>query len=59
MCFNELYGLGYLAGREYPEKIDAVRRSDVRKVAERYLDPGIRAEIIVGPESAIEAAAGG
>ncbi|MEE8312223.1 MAG: pitrilysin family protein [Candidatus Binatia bacterium] len=59
MCFNELYGLGYLAGREYPEKIDAVRRSDVRKVAERYLDPDIRAEIIVGPESAIEAAAGG
>ncbi len=58
MCFNELYGLGYLAGREYPEKIGDVGQRDVRSVAERYLDPAIRAEIIVGPESAIEAAAG-
>ena len=59
MCFNELYGLGYLAGREYPEKIDDVRQSDVRDVADRYLNPDIRAEIIVGPQDAIEAAAGG
>lgn len=58
MCFNELYGLGYLAGREYADKIADVDQGDVRSVAERYLDPAIRAEIVVGPESAIEAAAG-
>lgn len=58
MCFNELYGLGYLAGRDYADRIDDVNRKAVREVARQYLDPEIRSEIIVGPESAIEAAAG-
>jgi zinc protease len=50
MTFNELYGMGYLAGREYAEKILAVTAADVRRVAEKYLDPSIRAVITVGPD---------
>jgi len=58
MTFNELYGLGYLAGREYADRILAVKADDVKRVAGSYLDPGIRAEIVVGPPAAIQAAAG-
>jgi zinc protease len=49
MAFNELYGLGYLAGRNYADKIMAVTADDVRRVARKYLNPEIRSEIIVGP----------
>jgi zinc protease len=38
MAADELYGLGYDFFRRYPEKIDAVSESDVRHVAETYLD---------------------
>jgi len=55
MGFNELYGLGYLAGREYDEKILDVSVGDVQKVARKYLDPSIRAEVVVGPEAAVDA----
>ena len=57
MCFNELYGLGFLAGREYADKIQAVKAKDVQRVAREYLDPGIRAEVVVGPPAAVAAAA--
>lgn len=50
MAFNELYDLGFLAGREYADKIMAVTADDVRRVADKYLDPDIRAVITVGPE---------
>ena len=59
MCFNELYGLGYLDGRSYADRIQAVKTDDVRRVASEYLDPDIRTEVIVGPDAADEAAAGG
>jgi zinc protease len=49
MAFNEIYGLGYLAGRKYAGNISAVTLDDVQRVAKKYLDPGIRAEIVVGP----------
>ena len=49
MAFNELYGLGYLAGRDYADQIMAVTDDDVLRVARKYLDPSIRAEITVGP----------
>lgn len=52
MAFNELYSMGFLAGREYADKIMAVTADDVRRVAEKYLDPSIRAVITVGPEEA-------
>jgi hypothetical protein len=51
MGFNELYGLGYLNGREYPKRIDDVSAKDVTRVASKYLKPGIRTEVVVGPSS--------
>lgn len=38
MATDELYGLGYDFFRRYPEKIEAVTESDVRRIAETYLD---------------------
>lgn len=49
MTFNELYGLGFKAGWKYAENISAVSLEDVQRVARQYLDPDIRAEIVVGP----------
>ncbi len=37
MAFDELYGLGYLAHREYAGKILAVTAADVSRVAQKYL----------------------
>ncbi len=52
MGFNELYGLGYLIGREYPDRIDAIGAKDITRVATKYLNPAIRTEVVVGPGSA-------
>lgn len=49
MTFNELYGLGFLAGRDYAAAIEAVTAVDVRRVAGIYLDLGRRTEVVVGP----------
>jgi zinc protease len=49
MTFNELYGLGYKAGWDYADSISAVTLEDVQRVARQYLDPTLRAEIVVGP----------
>jgi zinc protease len=54
MAFNELYGMGFLDGRNYADEILAVRRQDVERVAREYLNPDIRAEIIVGPPESLE-----
>jgi zinc protease len=53
MTFNELYGLGYKAGWNYAESISAVTLDDVQRVARQYLDPDIRAEIVVGPPDTV------
>jgi len=37
LAFNELYGLGHLAHREYPESILKVQAEDVARVAKKYL----------------------
>ena len=50
MAFNELYGLGYRAGWSYAKSISAVSLEDVERVAKRYLDPAVRAEVVVGPK---------
>jgi zinc protease len=49
MAFNELYGMGYLAGHKYADEIMAVTPEDVRRVANEYLVPSIQAVITVGP----------
>jgi zinc protease len=38
MATDELFGLGYDFSRRYPEKIEAVTASDVKRVAETYLN---------------------
>ncbi len=53
MAFNELYGLGYLEDRKYAEQIRAVTIEDVKRVAEKYLDPSIRSEAVVGPAEGV------
>jgi zinc protease len=50
MAFNELYGLGYAAYREYPNRIKKVTAKDVRKAAEKYLCPDCLVEAKVVPE---------
>ncbi len=37
--FDELYGIGHLAHRKYPEHIQAVTREEIQRLARRYLDP--------------------
>lgn len=49
MTFNELYGLGYLRGREYADRIRAVDVEAVRAAAGRFLDLDRRSEAVVGP----------
>lgn len=36
LAFNELYGLGHLAHREYPDRILAVKADEVARVAKKY-----------------------
>jgi len=57
MCLNELYGLGYRNGDEYASRISKVGLEDVQRVAEFYLDPETRSEILVGPAPALASAA--
>jgi len=49
MAADELYGLGYDYFRRYPEKIDAVTESDVRRVAGDYLDQNNSVLTIIRP----------
>lgn len=49
MTFNELYGLGYLEGRRYAERIGAVGVQDVQRVATHFLDLENRTEAVAGP----------
>jgi zinc protease len=37
LAFNELYGLGHLAHREYPEHVLKIKADDVARVAKKYL----------------------
>ncbi len=38
LAFNELYGLGHLAHREYPERILSVKADDVARAARKYFE---------------------
>jgi len=49
MTFQELYGLGYLEGRNYAKHVNAVDTQKVRAAADRFLTLDTRAEAIVGP----------
>lgn len=49
LALNELYGLGHLAHRAYPERIRAVTAADVRRAARTYLAPDAACLAVVGP----------
>jgi len=53
MTFQELYGLGYLEGRNYARHVNAVDTSKVRAAADRFLTLDTRAEAVVGPPKAV------
>jgi zinc protease len=57
LAFNELYGLGHLAHTRYAERIQAVTRQDVQRVARKYLEPGAVTLSLVGPEQQLPAPA--
>lgn len=52
MALNELYGTGFNNHREYASRIDAVTLDDVRRVAQRILNPGHEVITVVGPDNA-------
>ena len=51
MTFHELYGLGYLEGRHYADRIEGVNASAVLGAAQRFLTLESRIEAIVGPRT--------
>lgn len=56
MTFMELYGLGYLEGRNYGAHVNAVDAAAVRTAAGEFLAVNARAEAIVGPPKAAKSA---
>lgn len=44
---DELFGLGWAAYREYPQKVSRVTAADLRRVAQRYLTPE-RCAVFIG-----------
>jgi len=51
LAFNELYGLGYLSYRDYPDRVQSVSREDVRRVARKFLTLDAYSLAIVQPEA--------
>ncbi|HSR69036.1 MAG TPA: pitrilysin family protein [Acidobacteriota bacterium] len=51
---SELYGLGINFPDRYPRIIRSITREDVRRVAERYLDPVNCTTVVVGPSAPVE-----
>jgi zinc protease len=47
---QELYGLGYDHYREYDQRIDAVNREDIRRLANEYLDLNKAAIVVTLPD---------
>ena len=50
LAFNEAYGLGYQAYRQYADEILAVTVADLQRVARKYLEDSRRVTAIVRPE---------
>jgi len=48
-CLDELYGLGYDNYTNYSEKISAVTKGDIMRVAKKYLSPDKYAYISISP----------
>jgi zinc protease len=52
--FNNLYGLGADFDRRHLAEIEAVKASDVQRVAKKYLNPEVAAMVVVGNEKSVE-----
>ena len=50
IAFNEIYKLGYDFYKKYPEKINSISRSDIIRVARKYLDMNKYTIAIVKPD---------
>lgn len=50
-ALDELYGLGYDNIERYDSRIEKVTKDDVKRAAQKYLDPEARAEITIVPSS--------
>ncbi len=48
-AMDELYGLGYMHSHQYPEKIEALTKRDVRRVAKEYIRPDAYVKAVVKP----------
>ncbi len=48
MVFNELYGLGSRYGNRYLEQLNKVSETDIKRVANTYLDPAAQTLVVVG-----------
>ncbi len=51
MGFNERYGLGWDEYRRFPERISAVTREDVLRVAQKYIRPDAPVIGMIAPET--------
>lgn len=51
---DELYGLGFERYRHYDEKINAVTKEDIRRVAQKYLDLNKAVVVVTRPKSKAE-----
>jgi zinc protease len=51
LAFNELYGLGHLAHREYPEQILKIKAGDVSRVAKKYFKLGTYTLAVIRPKT--------
>jgi predicted Zn-dependent peptidase len=54
LAFVDTQGLGDDYLNTYVQKVNAVKRSDVQRVTESYLDPGKMAIVVVGDKAKIE-----
>ncbi|MBW1870893.1 MAG: insulinase family protein, partial [Deltaproteobacteria bacterium] len=51
LAFNELYGLGYLSYRDYPDRIQSVSRDDVLRVARKFFTLEAYSLAVVRPDA--------
>jgi zinc protease len=49
LALDEVYGLGCQAHRRYPDAVFGVTPDQVARAAARYLQPGSRVEVLLGP----------
>jgi zinc protease len=50
MASDELFLSGFLEYKVFPDKVRAVTKEDIRRVARKYLDPDRSYEVVVLPE---------